>query len=189
MGKRKTKITAAILAAAMILSGCGNGSPEKTKIAANTVSETTAAPAASETSGSDTRGKYMITCAEIAYKTLQADDIKYPETMEVTDETMLSEVMGYDMSLAEDSCVYSQLLSSDLFELAVIRADDENIDAVKKMLADRKDYLIQQAAFYPAQVEAAEATVVSELNGYCFLICSKESEAIQKHVLYYIMLN
>ena len=171
----------------MLVSGCSNGAPEKTKIAENTLAVTSDTQA--DTQESAPLEKYRITCAEIAYKTLQADDTELPQTMEVTDETMLSEVMGYDMSIAEDSCVYTQLVSSDLFELAIIRADDGNIDAVKKMLADRRDYLINQAAFYPAQVEAAEATIVSEAEGYCFLICSAQSEAIEKHVLYYIMLN
>ena len=185
--KRTAALLAGIAAAALMLSGCGNKPPEKTIIANNTLPGTTAEPADETESG--TSEKYLISCAEIAGKTLQADDIKIPQTMEVTDDTMLSEVMGYDMSIAEDYSVYTQLVSADLFELAVIRADDGNIDAVKKMLADRRDYLINQAAFYPAQVEAAEATIVSELNGYCFLICAAQSEAIEKHVLYYIMLN
>ncbi len=184
---KRSAVLLAGMAAAFFLSGCGNKPPENTIIANNTLPGTAESPAG-ETQSSAPE-KYRISCAEIAYKTLQADDIEIPQTMEVTDDTMLSEVMGYDMSIAEDYSVYTQLVSADLFELAVIRADDGNIDAVKKMLADRRDYLINQAAFYPAQVEAAEATIVSELNGYCFLICSAQSEAIEKHVLYYIMLN
>ena len=186
---RKIKNAAAALAALLLLSGCGTKPPEKTVIADNTVATTTAPAETSGISDTDELAKYRITCAEVAYKTLQADDIDYPPYMEVTDETMLSEVMGYDMSVAEDSCVYCQLVSSDLFELAVIRASDDNVDAVKQQLYDRRDYLIQQAAFYPAQKAAAEATIVSEQNGYCFLICSADSEAISKHILYYIMLN
>ncbi|MBQ9384261.1 MAG: DUF4358 domain-containing protein [Ruminiclostridium sp.] len=186
---KKIKSSAATLAALLLLSGCGAKAPEKTVIADNTVVTATAPAETSGTAGTGELAKYKITCAEIAYKTLQADDIDYPPYMEVTDETMLSEVMGYDMSVAEDSCVYCQLVSADLFELAVIRASDDNIDAVKRQLGDRRDYLKDQAAFYPAQAAAADATIVSEQNGYCFLICSKDAEAVSKHILYYIMLN
>ena len=165
----------------MMLSGCGE--TEDTTTVYNSMKTT------AETKEPQELEKYIITCAEVAYRTISEYENELPNTMEVTDETMISDVLQYDMSIAEDYSVYTQLVSADLFELAVIRADDGNIDAVKKMLADRRDYLINQAAFYPAQVEAAEATIVSELNGYCFLICAAQSEAIEKHVLYYIMLN
>ncbi|MBR5091842.1 MAG: DUF4358 domain-containing protein, partial [Ruminiclostridium sp.] len=98
-------------------------------------------------------------------------------------------VLQYDMSLADDFSVYMQMLSTDLFELTVIRASEENLDAVKEMLGTRLTYLKEQAAYYPAQVAAAEAGVTGEINGVCYLICSEKAADLEKRVMYYVLRN
>ena len=177
------KIFPAFVLAALILSGCQKEAPDEAQIS-NTVSSTER-PASS----SGTLEKYMITCAEITYRTIYDSDEKLPPVMEVTDDIMLSEVLGYDMSITEDFSVYIQLVSSDLFELTVIRADSDNLPEVKEMLEKRQTYLRDQAAYYPSQVKAAGSSVTGELNGYCYLICSENADALEKHILYHILHN
>ena len=160
------KVFPVFVLAALILSGCQNEAPEETRLSDTVTS--TEKPASS----SGTLEKYMITCGEIAYRTIYDYDEKLPPVMEVTDDIMLTDVLGYDMSTAEDFSVYIQLVSSDLFELTVIRAESGELSGIKEMLEKRQIYLRDQAAYYPSQVKAAGSSIVGELNGYCYLICS-----------------
>lgn len=174
------------MAALLMVSGCGKSAPEPEAVY-NTTAATTTVTAATEAT---TLEKYVITCAELAYKALHGSAEKdLPVTMEVTDETMMSDVLRYDMTLADDHCVYVQMISTDLFELTVIRASGDNVKAVKDMLEARKTYLREQAAFYPSQVAAADATRVGEVNGVCYLICSEKSADIEKDLMFHILNN
>ena len=178
---RKIKIVL-ILAAAAAISGC-NGDNEA-GIADHTLSAGTDATV-SETA--QTFEKYVITCDEFAERVMSGDSAVFPRHMTVTDETMISDVMGYDLSITEDHSINTQLVSADLFEFTVIRADDENGEAVLKMLEERKDYLRERAAFYPAQVEAADAAVVSHTGDIYYLICHKDAKSIEKALITEVM--
>ena len=164
--KRYKKISAVLIAAVILVSGCGaanNVQPEITERQETEISEELTA----------------ISCGEAAAAALDTDAQLPPVTL-VSDSDMLSEVMGYDMSTAEDQCVYTQLVSAHLFELAVIRPLPGSEQQVRDMLAQRQRYLKEQAAFYPAQVEAADASVVGEKDGYYYLICDKNSAEIEE---------
>ncbi len=178
---QRIKKAAALAMCTAMLAGCSDSRPAETTAVYNTVAATTA-----ETSELQ---KYIITCAELAYKTIHESGEELPATMEVTDETMISDVLDYDMSKAEEYSIYIQMISIDLFELTVIRASEENIKDIRAMLEDRRTYLQEQAAYYPAQVAAADACVVGELNGCCYLICSDKAEALEKKLMYYILRN
>ncbi|MBQ9482581.1 MAG: DUF4358 domain-containing protein [Ruminiclostridium sp.] len=184
----KIKKTAALTAAVLMIAGCG-GKPEKPpEIVHNTVSEETT-PAPEETTAAGELKKYIITCGEVAEKALAEYTDKLPNTMEVTDEVMLTDVLGYDMSLADDYCVYMQMISTDLFELTLIRAQSRNGNLINKMLEKRRDDLREKAAFYPQQVAAAEAAVVGSINDVYYLICSENAEDIEKRVMFYVLRN
>lgn len=185
-----TKKAAVIFAAAAILlSGCTRaddaGHDEKSNVVANTLdtASSEADTAASETDNAqEESGEKLISCKRVADRVMDQDYESVP-TMEVTDETMISDVLGYDMSIADDYCIYMQMISAQLFELTVIRAADGQRDAVIDMLEKRKDYLINQAAVYPAQIEAAEATVVSNVGDYCFLICDPKASDLERYMV------
>lgn len=173
------KRIAAVLAMLAALGSCTNFQP-----AAGTTAQTTAAVSESgETASAEPLEKYVITCDELAGRVLNGDSTEFPRHMKVTDEVMISDVMGYDTSLATDSVIYAQLVSADLFEFALLRVPGENGEAVLKMLNERKDYLKEQAAFYPAQVEAANATIVSHTDDIYFLICHKDAAKIEKALI------
>ena len=176
-----TKKAALLTAAVMMLSGCGK--TEDTTTVYNSMKTT------AETKEPQELEKYIITCAEVAYRTISEYENELPNTMEVTDETMISDVLQYDMSIAEDYSVYMQLISTDLFEFTVIRAAKENIDAVKLMLDKRLNYLREQAAYYPSQVAAADAALTGEINGYCYLICCENAADLQKRLMFYVLRN
>lgn len=184
---RKIKTAAALIAAAMLLSGCGGKAEKPPEVVYNTVTEETTAPAETTTAGE--LKKYIITCGEIAEKTLADHKDDVPNTMEVTDDVMLSDVLGYDMSLADDYCVYMQMISTDLFEFTLIRAQSRNGNLINQMLEKRRDDLREKAAFYPQQVAAAEATVVGSINDVYYLICSEKAADIEKRVMFYVLRN
>lgn len=165
--------------------GCDNKEPTENVEAHTTasISETT------ETADTEPLEKYVITCGEIADIVMSGSSAEFPHHMEVTDDVMISDVMGYDLSLTTDHSINTQMISADLFELTLFRADEENSDNVLKMLEERKDYLKERAAFYPAQVEAADATVVSCVDDIYYLICHKDAKNIEKALITAIKSN
>ena len=180
---KKAALTAVSLAISLCVAGCSSsGSSVQTEIADNTLPS-----AASETTEPAPLEKYVMNCREITHYVLDESGAGHPAYMEVTDETYISDILGYDMSIAEDSSVNVQLISANLFELTVIRAGEENADAVEKMLEEHKDYLINQAAYYPSQVKAAEATRIAHVNSYYYLICSEEPAELEKQLLSYVL--
>ena len=188
---RNTKKAALIAAAAVFFSGCGNSAAAgNADVVYNTADtpETGPAPETAVTTEYVPQ-KYIITCSEIAYKLLSEYKNELPNTMEVTDDTMIAEVLRYDMELADDFSVYMQLISADLFELTIIRTSDKNAEAVDKMLEARRTYLRDQAAFYPEQVAAADAAIVGSIDDVHYLICSTKAEDMEKRLMYYVLRN
>lgn len=159
--KKIKKITAMFLAVSALLCGCA---------AADNIPAETAA---------QQEVTVDISCAEAAAAALDTEE-ELPPVMQVSDAQMLSDVMGYDMSITEDSCVYTQLVSAHLFELAVIKPLKGSEEQAEEMLRRRQSYLKDQAAFYPAQVEAADASLLGEKDGYYYLICDKNSALIEE---------
>lgn len=183
----KIKKTALLLAAVVILvSGCSDGKPAQTEVIAHTVAAVTEV---SDTAEPQSTEKNEITCDELAERVMKSNSAEFPRHMAVTDEVMMTDVLGYDMGLTEDHSVNIQLVSADLFELTVIRASDDNGKAVLKMLNERKDYLKERAACYPVQVEAANATVVSHTGDIYYLICHKDANSIEKALITEIKYN
>ena len=93
------------------------------------------------------------------------------------------------MSLADDYCVYMQMISTDLFEFTLIRAQSRNGNLITQMLEKRRDDLREKAAFYPQQVAAADATIVGSINDVYYLVCSENAEDIEKRVMFYVLRN
>ena len=176
----KMKKAAALTAALMIISGCSDGGKSaETSVIANTPG--TQSPVPEEVTSVTEKDK-PISCKRVADRVMDQDYESVP-TMEVTDETMISDVLGYDMSMAEDYCIYMQMISAQLFELTVIRASEGKREDVLDMLEKRRTYLIEQASVYPAQIEAAEATVVSNVGDYCFLICDPKADDLERYMV------
>lgn len=170
-----------IAAAIVMLSGCAKEKEPETSANVQTVPSVTAEnPSPTEASALE---KYVITCDEIAGKALSDKKIEHPRTMLVEDDVMMTDIIGYDVSLTTDYSVNIQLVSADLFELTVMRVPEENSSAVLDMLNRRRDYLIEMAAEYPNQIAAAEAAIVEHVDDVYYLICSVNSKELEKLVI------
>lgn len=187
------KFLAVILTAAMILSvaSCG-GKKEETTTAPETApqvtepetseateetteaasEETTEEAPAEEEAPSEEENADETETQRLANVVLNSG-VEFPATMFVDDPDMVKDMLGYDMADAEEYSIVTHLMSAHLVEITIIKVKDGKMDAVMEMLNKRKDDLLNNVAFYPAQVEAAEATVVGNKNGYAYLICDK----------------
>lgn len=187
------KFLAVILTAAMILSiaSCG-GKKEETTTAPETApqvtepetseateetteaasEETTEEAPAEEEAPSEEENADETETQRLANAVLNSG-VEFPATMFVDDPDMVKDMLGYDMADAEEYSIVTHLMSAHLVEITIIKVKDGKMDAVMEMLNKRKDDLLNNVAFYPAQVEAAEATVVGNKNGYAYLICDK----------------
>ena len=193
------KFIAAILAGAMILSisSCGKKNEETTTPAATTTAETEAETTTTEaetttTEAETTTGTEPATeeatvpenedsaeaetndCEKLVNAVLNSG-IEFGATALVEDKELLSDVMGYDLDLIDEYGVATALMSVHLIEIAVIKPAEGKMDDVIKMFNERKEKLINELAFYPAQVEAAEKTVIGSKGEYAYLICDNSA--------------
>lgn len=101
--------------------------------------------------------------------------IELPAMTDVFEEEIISDVMGYDMSIAADYSVVTNIISAQLLEFVVIKPADGKEQEVMDMLNARMETLKTSVAWYPEQIENAEATIVGSYKGYCYLLCDKLS--------------
>lgn len=89
---------------------------------------------------------------------------------EVTDPTILSEFFLIDTSdeAFEEVVVYQCPMSAQMSEIIVIKSSD--VDHAADILNKRRDKAIAQDAFYPADVENAEASIVGTVGSYAYFI-------------------
>ena len=189
------KIIAALLAGAMILSisSCGKKNEETTTPAATTPAETTteattteaettteteaATEEATDTSvpeNEDSAEAETNDCEKLVNAVLNSG-IEFGATALVEDKELLADVMGYDLDLIDEYGVATALMSVHLIEIAVVKPAEGKMEDVLKMFNERKEKLINELAFYPAQVEAAEKTVIGSKGEYAYLICDNSA--------------
>lgn len=106
------------------------------------------------------------------------NSVQFPQMINLTDEVRISD-MGIDLSLAEDYAIKQQMLSVDVCEVIIIKAKDGMEGEILDSLEERMDSLINDFAFYPEQVESAEATVVGVEKDVVYLICHKDADVAE----------
>lgn len=121
------------------------------------------------------------TAAQLA-QTVQ-DSIEFPQLVEVTDEDIITENIGIDLSQVTDFAVYQQMLSVDVSEIIILIVKDGAESQLKTALENRKQSLIDDFAFYPNQVASAEATVVGSEKNVVYLICHEEATTAEQALL------
>ncbi|MGN0656156.1 MAG: DUF4358 domain-containing protein [Ruminiclostridium sp.] len=197
------KIIAALLAGAMILSAssCGKKNEETTTPAATTTAETeaetttTEAETTTETEAAteeatdtsvpeneDSAEAETNDCEKLVNAVLNSG-IEFGATALVEDKEMLADVMGYDLDLIDEYGVATALMNVHLIEIAVIKPAEGKMEDVIAMLNDRKQKLLDEVAFYPAQVEAAEKTVVGSKGEYAYLICDNSAAEAEEKLI------
>ena len=103
---------------------------------------------------------------------------EWPAMMEITDEMMLTEYFKLDPTNANyrNLLVMQCPMSATMSEIIIIEADD--VDAAKADLEARREKAISQDAWYPNDVELAEASIVGTEGDYAyFILAGSASEA------------
>lgn len=103
---------------------------------------------------------------------------EWPVLDEVTDEMMITEYLGLDPN--KDSYVQTLFMqcpmSSNLSEILIIKSTD--VDSAVEDLKARRTRAIEIHAFYPKDVENAEASIVGKTGDYAYyLLGSSAAEA------------
>ena len=111
------------------------------------------------------------------------DSVQFPQTVEVTDEIRITEEMGIDLSLVEEYAIVQQMLSVDVSEVIILIAKDGAEEKLEGVLEKRKESLINDFAFYPNQVAAAEATEVGKVKNVVFLICHEDAALARQKLI------
>ena len=121
------------------------------------------------------------TASELAEIVLNS--VEFPQTVNVTDKDII-DGMGIALSLTEEYAVIQQMLSVDVAEIIILKIKDgNNIEQAVDSLQKRKDSLIHDFAFYPGQIESAEATVVGSKGKIAYLICHKDADIAEEKLL------
>lgn len=124
----------------------------------------------------DTSEKTEKTASELMETVMNS--IEFPPMIDLTDEERIAD-MGIDLSAAEDYAIKQQMLSVDVVEVIIITVKDGQRADTEAALKKRRESLINDFAFYPEQVESAEATVVGSFKNVCYLICHKEADTAE----------
>lgn len=188
MNMNTKKIIAAISAlslSAALLTACGgtDNNEENTSVSSETpavsteadtsetseTSEETEAPADSETDGADSENSGSANPLQPLMDAVLAVG-EWPALMEVTDAQILS---GFFLLNAENEnyrnlIVYQCPMSSPMTEIIIIEADDA--EAAKSDLEARRTKAIEQDAFYPNDVDVANASIVGTEGNYAYFI-------------------
>ncbi len=95
---------------------------------------------------------------------------EWPAMIEITDEMMLTEYFMIDPTNANyrNFMVMQCPMSATMSEIIIIEADD--VDAAKADLDARREKAITQDAWYPNDVELAEASIVGTEGNYAYFI-------------------
>jgi len=95
---------------------------------------------------------------------------EWPAMMEITDEMMLTEYFKIDPANANyrNFMVMQCPMSATMSEIIIIEADD--VEAAKADLDARREKAITQDAWYPNDVELAEASIVGTEGDYAYFI-------------------
>ncbi len=203
------KILAVILTAALIVTAaaCG-GNNEETTTTTTTPAETTTeivedvtdveeeaedeeadAPAAEDETTEDettTDGAASDLSCQALSDVVINSGIEFPAIGLVEDEAILTDVLGYDLSLFSEYSITMHMMSAHLIELTIVKPADGQKDAALEHLNNRMNQLKTEVAFYPEQQETADQTVVGEAGDYLYLLCcndaAKAEEALKAAV-------
>jgi len=182
--KKIIAMISAIAVCTAIFTACSSGETEtpETTTAETTISETIAeeteaateeAPAETEESVEEAPSEDG---GEVSANALQpvADAAlavgEWPAMMEVTDTMMLTDYFMLDPENANylNMLVMQCPMSATMSEIIIIEAED--VEAAKADLNARRDKAISQDAWYPNDVELAEASIVGTEGNYAYFI-------------------
>ncbi len=182
--KKIIAMISAIAVCTAIFTACSSGETEtpETTTAETTISETIAEETEAATEEAPAETEESVEEApyedggEVSANALQpvADAAlavgEWPAMMEVTDTMMLTDYFMLDPENANylNMLVMQCPMSATMSEIIIIEAED--VEAAKADLNARRDKAISQDAWYPNDVELAEASIVGTEGNYAYFI-------------------
>lgn len=199
---KKIAMSIAVMGLAAGLSACGlEPISESVPTTTGTTSVTSAAESTSDTENTEAeQPETELTSESAEGTTVSGDTSEIPEVsdshkilvtaaedviasrehtamMEVTDATILKEFFLIDIEdpAVKDVVVYQCPMSAVMSEIIIIETDDT--DAAKTLLEDRKKKAIEQDAFYPDDVDNANAAVIESCGNFVYFIMNDDANA------------
>lgn len=179
---KKTGIFALILSAAL-LCGCGanEGSPESSKadISSDVPSESSSA-AEGVSSNAPSEGSSAEVIAEKKadlYAQAALNAVEFPEMIKVESEQEIDAFFSFDTSNYADYSLYTNLMSTNLNHVIVVKPLEDKHDEVFAELMAFYDDQIENVAFYPAQEASAMGAEMDETeDGYIYIIFHEDGD-------------
>ncbi len=166
---KKTSIFALILSAAL-LCGCGanEGSPESSSAE---VIDSSKAP--SEGSSAEV----IADAKSYFYAQAALNAVEFPEMIKVESEQEIDAFFSFDTSDYADYSFYTNLMSTNLNHVIVVKPLEGKHDEVFAELKAFFDDQIENVAFYPAQDASAKGAQMKETkDGYIYIIFHEDGD-------------
>lgn len=111
------------------------------------------------------------------------EESEWPTLMEVTDETILKDYFLLDNSDGkyEQMIVMQCPMSAQMSEIIIIKSSDSK--SAFEALSARRQKAIDTDAWYPADKELADASIVGSNGDYAYFIIGINAEAAEKTIL------
>lgn len=175
------KILAVILTAALIVTAASCGAKEETTTT-TPVETTTTEAVVEDVTDIEEEAPEAETDAPASDLSCQAlsdvvinSGVELPAIGLVEDEAILTDVLGYDLSLFSEYSITMHMMSAHLIELTIVKPAEGQKDAALEHLNNRMNQLKTEVAFYPEQQETADQTVVGEAGDYLYLLCCNDA--------------
>lgn len=189
---KKTGIFALILSAAL-LCGCGanEGSQESSSEdvidSNNSSSESSSAEVIDSGDVSSESSSAEVIADKKSYFYAQAalNAVEFPEMIKVESKEEIDAFFSFDTANYEDYSFYTNLMSTNLNHIIVVKPIEGKYDEVFAELMAFYNDQIENVAFYPAQeASAAGAEIDETADGYIYIIFHEDgdiaAEAIKK---------
>ena len=160
-----------------------NGTTQPTEGTTDPADEPDPEPTTNPDEEGDPDASEQTDCQKLTDAVLKSPSLEGVGTMQVNDETMLADILNYDVSLFDEYSVVMHLMSAHLIEISVVKPAEGKTQEVLDFFEKRKEQLINEVAFYPAQQENAEQTVYGEKDGYAYLLCGFDSAEMEESFL------
>ena len=188
--KKILAAVAALSVAALMLAGCSSneGTTEETTVETTTAAaevETEASESETEAAESETETETEAETEETIVEEGEAGGAvsanplqsladaamsvgEWPMLMEVTDEMILTDYYQFDLSKYDSALVMQNPMSANMTEIIIFKSAD--VETAKADLETRRENAIGMHAFYPDDVERAEASIVGTEGEYAYFI-------------------
>ncbi|MDE6593409.1 MAG: DUF4358 domain-containing protein [Oscillospiraceae bacterium] len=118
---------------------------------------------------------------------------EWPVMAEVTDEMILKDYFLIDPASEcfEQLIVMQCPMSAQMSEIIIIKAGDGDLDekTAWETLNDRQRKAIETDAWYPADKELADASIVNRCGNYVYFIIGVNAEAAEESITNYLYAN